>query len=406
MEPAGGPALYRLDSGLEGSDRGFPTVLRMRKSTLNPEVLVTGGAGFIGSHLVDELVRRDRTVRILDNLSSGRRRNLEGLLRDGRADLVVGDVRDEALLRSVSAGCSTIYHLAASVGVGAVTRDPLASLENNLDGVGTLLRHARGLDPQPRLIYFSSSEVYGKSGVECLSEEGTFVIGPASTPRWSYAAAKIVGEYLALGSHDSYGLPVTVVRCFNTSGPRQRSTYGMVIPRFFRQALAGRPITVYGSGAQTRCFSFVGDVVESVIHLEKDPSAIGEVFNVGSDERVSVLDLAARIKDLTGSSSEIVFLPFEEAYGPGFEESEHRVPDLSKLERTTGSRPRTSLDEILGRYLDWVRGTASSSTRAVRHGGMDPESNGVHRPRRVPFEPLGPGAVGTEATPPTPPDRR
>lgn len=327
----------------------------MRKDTLKPEVLVTGGAGFIGSHLVDELVRRGRTVRILDNLSTGLRANLEGALASGRAELLVGDVREEADLRKAAAGCGTIYHLAASVGVGTVARDPLASLENNLEGIGGLLRHTATFAVPPRVLYFSSSEVYGKSGEGPLHEDGTFVIGPARSPRWSYAAAKIAGEYLALGHHIAHGLPVTVVRCFNTSGPRQRSAYGMVIPRFFRQALSGEPLTIYGDGSQTRCFSYVGDVVNSVLRLEEEESAVGEVFNVGSDESVSILALGQRIRELTASDSRFEFRPLEAVYGPGFEESAHRLPNLAKLEQCIGERPRTTLDEILSRYLEWVR---------------------------------------------------
>lgn len=327
----------------------------MRIRALKSLVLVTGGAGFIGSHLVDELVRRGRTVRVLDNLSTGRKANIDGHALAGTVDLVVGDVRDPETLAYAARGCSTIFHLAASVGVGEVTRAPLSCLENNLEGVLSLVGLARSVSPSPRLIYFSSSEVYGKSGDAPLVEEGTFVIGPANSPRWSYAAGKIAGEYLALGSGDAHGIPVTVVRCFNTSGPRQMSTYGMVIPRFFEQAIAGDPITVYGDGSQTRCFSYVGDVVENVLRLEAAPEANGEVFNVGSDERISVLELAEKVRRLTGSSSKIAFVPFDDAYGPGFEESSHRVPDLTKLEGVTGSRRFTSLDELLARYFEWVR---------------------------------------------------
>ncbi|MEZ4650584.1 MAG: NAD-dependent epimerase/dehydratase family protein [Candidatus Eisenbacteria bacterium] len=363
---------------------------------------MTGGAGFIGSHLVDELVRRGRTVRVLDNLSTGRQANIEAHVREGTVDLVVGDVRDAGTLAHAARGCTTIFHLAASVGVGEVTRAPLSCLENNLEGVLSLVGYARSVSPSPRLVYFSSSEVYGKSGDAPLVEDGTFVIGPANSPRWSYAAGKIAGEYLALGSGDSHGIPVTVVRCFNTSGPRQMSTYGMVIPRFFEQAMAGDPITVYGDGSQTRCFSYVGDVVENVLRLESDPAANGEVFNVGSNERISVLDLAERIRGLTGSSSRIVFVPFDDAYGPGFEESSHRVPDLAKLEQVTGSRRFTSLADLLGRYLEWVRARdgASDVDAPDAPGGRNGIAHGGRPAERAPREPgaQAPSAVGPDAS--------
>lgn len=364
----------------------------MRKDTLKPEVLVTGGAGFIGSHLVDELVRRGRTVRILDNLSSGLRANLEAALESGRAELRVADVRDAGQVSAAAAGCRTIYHLAASVGVGTVARDPLASLENNLEGIGSLLRHTSTLSEPPRLLYFSSSEVYGKSGEGPLREDGAFVIGPASSPRWSYAAAKIAGEYLALGHHLTHRLPVTVVRCFNTSGPRQRSTYGMVIPRFFRQALGGDPLTIYGDGTQTRCFSYVGDVVASVLRLEEEKAAIGEVFNVGSDESVSILGLAERIRDLTASGSRLDFRPLEAVYGTGFEESSHRLPDLAKLESCIGGRPRTTLDEILAGYLEWIRLQPGLWESGSLRPGLPPRGEGARNGELRAVEARGGGA--------------
>ncbi len=339
--------------------------LQARVKTLENKVLVTGGAGFIGSHLVEELVRRGRTVRILDNFSTGSRDNLSAVADSSAVDIRVGDAADPEAVRSALAGCDTIFHLAASVGVGTVTDDPLGSLENNIDSVRTLFGLLRSGSPVSRVVYFSSSEVYGKSSTERLEETSPFIIGPADAPRWSYAAAKITGEYLALGSSRQHGVPTTVVRCFNTAGPRQVDTYGMVIPRFFRQALAGEPLTVYGDGSQTRCFSFVGDVVASVLDLAQHPGAVGEVFNVGSDEAVSVLELAHQIRSMTGSRSEISFVPFETAYGPGFEESPHRRPSLSKLRSFTNRNDQTPLEEILSSIHGWLTQRADAGGDAT-----------------------------------------
>lgn len=347
----------------------------MGDATLSKPILVTGGAGFIGSHLTESLVRRGMQVRVLDDFSTGNEENLEAVLPSGQVELTRGSVRDEEVLRPLMAGCSHVFHLAASVGVGAITARPLESMENNLEGVQSLFRVLRAQTPPPRVILFSSSEVYGKSGEVPLREESDLQLGPTHVFRWSYAAAKVVGEYQALCEHRKYGTPVTIVRCFNTSGPRQISTYGMVIPRFLEQALRGDPITVYGDGSQTRCFSYVEDVVEDVLRLMDHPGAVGRAINVGSDRETSVLALAHRIRELTGSSSPIQMVPFREIFGDSFQEIPRRVPDLSRIRDLLGTRPHTSLEDLLASTLAWYRS---------RNGGAPAASGGGSGTRKEP----------------------
>lgn len=340
-----------------------------RNFVLNNPILVTGGAGFIGSHLAEEWVRRGRAVRVLDNLSTGRRSNLARLLHEDAVDLCIGDVRDPQVLAEAMEGCDTVFHLAASVGVGKVTAEPLLSLRNNLDGVQSLFDAVHKQPVSPRVIFFSTSEVYGKSEEVPLSEDSTCCIGPTLVPRWSYAAGKIVGEYQALFEAEENEVPVTVVRCFNTAGPRQISDYGMVIPRFVEQARAGSPLTVYGDGSQMRCFSYVGDVVDCVIRLAQNSDTVGKVFNVGSDQEISVLNLAEEIIRLSGSSSSIQFVPYEDVFGERFQETRRRVPDLSALEEALGSVPRTELSELLERTLLTESETSIAGSNWIPHPG-------------------------------------
>lgn len=280
-------------------------------------------------------------------------------MASGQVELRIGDVRDADVLADAMRGCDTVFHLAASVGVGRVTSAPLASLRNNIDGAQALFDAVHAQSSYPRVVFFSTSEVYGKSEQVPLPEESTCQIGPTSVPRWSYAAGKIVGEYHALFEHEEHGVPVTVVRCFNTAGPRQLSTYGMVIPRFLEQALSGQPLSVYGDGSQMRCFSYVGDVVDSVIRLAERPETVGRVFNVGSDQETSVLELAEAIRKLTQSSSPIEFVPYEAVFGNRFQESRRRVPDLTALETALGSIRRTGLTELLQHTLVAMKSTQS-----------------------------------------------
>jgi UDP-glucose 4-epimerase len=310
------------------------------------KVLVTGGAGFIGSHVTDGLVRQGHQIIVLDNLSSGRESNLRYALSTGQAEFIRGDVRNRKLLGRILPGVDRIFHLAATVGVHNIVRRPLKGLMNNLQGASSVLEaatEAGGI----KVILFSSSEVYGKGRKGKLYEDSDSVLGATTVSRWSYAASKVMDEFLALNYAGDKNLPVVVVRCFNTSGPRQVVNSGMVLPRLILQALKGEPMTVYGDGKQTRCFSYVGDVVRGVLLLADAPAAQGEVFNIGNDEETTILDLARRIKELTGSSSKIRLTPYAEVFGAGFEDIRHRVPSLEKIQRITGYRPQVDLQELL-----------------------------------------------------------
>jgi UDP-glucose 4-epimerase len=315
-------------------------------------VLVTGGAGFIGSHLVDALLAEGETVRVLDDLSTGSLENLEGATASGRIEFIRGSVTDLRLTEDVAVGCERIFHLAATVGVRRVLADPLAGLRNNILGTDAVLRAARRGSPTS-LVLFSSSEIYGRTTGGPLSEDDVSIIGPTAVPRWSYAASKVVGEYLALGEHQRNGMPVAIVRCFNTCGPRQTASYGMVIPSLMGQAMAGEPLTVYGDGTQTRCFSYVGDVVRGVLALSRLEAAGGRVFNIGSDEEISILGLAQKISAVWGGDRNVEMISYENAYGPGFEDVIRRVPDLSRIRALIGYRPETSLDRLLAITRDW-----------------------------------------------------
>jgi UDP-glucose 4-epimerase len=317
------------------------------------QVLVTGGAGFIGSHLVDALVAEGEKVRVLDDLSTGREENLAGALSSGRVELRIGTVVDHKVAESAAEGCERVFHLAATVGVRRVLADPAAGLRNNILGADSILGAVRRTRPRS-LVLFSSSEVYGRTSGGPLAEDAASLIGPTDVPRWSYAAGKAVGEFLALGEHRRQGTPVTIVRCFNTCGPRQIDAYGMVIPSLLRQALTGETMTVYGDGRQTRCFSYVGDVVRGVLALSNCESSRGEVYNIGTDQEITILDLAQSIRRICRSSSPIALVPYEEAYGRGFEDVPRRVPDLRKLRAGIDYSPRVDLERLLEITRDWV----------------------------------------------------
>lgn len=320
--------------------------------------LVTGGAGFIGSHLTEALLAGGHEVVVLDDLSTGQRGNLAAVEGHPRLEVVVGSVTDETLVRKVVPGADVIYHLAAAVGVRLILDRPVGTIETNVAGTEILLRAAR--ERRPRVVLASTSEVYGKSDRVPLSEDGDRVLGPTTKSRWSYACSKAIDEFLGLAYHREYGLPVTIVRFFNTIGPRQTGRYGMVVPRFVRQALDGDPITVYGDGRQSRCFTDVEDTVRATIALSLAPAAIGEVFNVGTTHEVTIEALAERVRALAGSDAPIVLVPYDEAYQPGFEDLQRRVPDIRKAERVAGYRPRVSLDETLQRVIDHLRDTGHS----------------------------------------------
>jgi nucleoside-diphosphate-sugar epimerase len=310
-----------------------------------PKYLVTGGAGFIGSHLVDALLARGEPVVALDDLSTGRLENLANARGQDNFQFVHGSVLDAALVDELVRDCDCVVHLAAAVGVKLIVEQPLNSFTINTKGAETVIgsahRHGR------RVILASTSEIYGKNSSGPLNETSDRVLGSPSVPRWSYSTAKAVDEILAELYRREYGLRSTIVRFFNTVGPRQSPAYGMVIPRFARQSVRGEPLTVYGTGQQSRCFLHVADVVEALLSLIDLPDAVGETFNIGSDEEISILDLAERIIACAESTSSVRRLSYGEAYGPGFEDMERRVPDTTKLRAFTGWQPQRNLDDVL-----------------------------------------------------------
>lgn len=307
--------------------------------------LVTGGAGFIGSHLTEALVGRGDRVVVLDDFSTGRSRNLAGVLGRPGFRLETGSVLDEALVADLVDDCEVVVHLAAAVGVDLIVRHPLSSMITNLRGDDAILaaaaRHGK------KVLLASSSEIYGKSAASPLSETSDRVLGSPRVARWAYAATKDAAESLAYAYEKERGLATIVVRIFNTVGPRQRPDHGMVVPRMISQATAGQPLTIHGDGRQTRCFCHVADLVGALILLLDERCAVGQVFNVGSTEEVTVLDLATRIQTIAGTNAPIQFVPYGEAYGAGFEDVVRRVPDITRLVSLTGWAPSRTLDDIL-----------------------------------------------------------
>lgn len=309
------------------------------------KILVTGGAGFIGSHLAERLVADGHGVSVLDNLSTGSLDNLGALKGRAGFECVIGSVRDASLVHELVQASDVTFHLAAAVGVNLILDKPSLSIHTNINGTENVLHAASS---QKKLVIIAStSEVYGKSQKTPFSENDDLVLGSTANLRWSYACAKALDECLALAYSQEKKLSAIIARLFNTTGPRQTGHYGMVLPRFVNQALKGEPITVYGTGEQSRCFAHVADVVESLVRLMNTPGAMGEVFNVGNDQEISIDELARKVKELTSSASPIRRLPYTEAYGAGFEDMVRRVPDVGKLERVIGYRPRTPLDKII-----------------------------------------------------------
>ena len=323
-------------------------------------VLVTGGAGFIGSHLVEALLLRGDRVTVVDDLSTGREENLAAIRNHPALRVVRGSVAEDALVGRLVAEADVVAHLAAAVGVRLIVEQPVHTIHTNVACTDLVLRHARVRGA--KVLVASTSEVYGKSSKIPFAEEDDMVLGPTTRARWSYACSKAIDEFLALAYHRAPALPTVVVRFFNTVGPRQVGQYGMVVPRFVRQALAGEPITVYGDGTQRRCFCDVSDVVGAVVALLEAPGAVGRVFNVGSDEEISIRGLAERVRARVGRDVPIRLVPYEEAYGEGFEDMPRRVPDLSRIQALIGYRPRIALDGILDRVIahERARGAAAA----------------------------------------------
>jgi UDP-glucose 4-epimerase len=325
-------------------------------------VLLTGGAGFVGSHLAEALLERGHQVTAIDDLSTGSLDNVAHL--QGRTDfrLVVDTVMHEEVMAGLIGAADIVFHLAAAVGVKLIVEAPVRTIETNVHGAEIVLAEAstKGIP----VVIFSTSEVYGKSTDVPFREEADLVMGPTYKHRWAYACSKAIDEFLALAYHRERNLPVIIVRLFNTVGPRQTGRYGMVIPTFVRQALTGEPITVYGDGTQTRAFTYVGDVVRALLGLMSEPAAVGRIFNVGNTEEISMIDLAHRVRDMTGSRSPILLVPYDQAYEAGFEDMPRRVPSLDRIRELIGYEPTLGLDDILRLVIDHTRTTLEPASRS------------------------------------------
>lgn len=317
------------------------------------KILVTGGAGFIGSHLSEELLKGGHSVLAFDNLSTGTYENILPIKNNRQFKFIKGDILDEKLVDKSVRGVDAVYHLAAAVGVELVVKKPLESLTTNIKGSENILNKA--CKYKKKVLVVSSSEIYGKNVNGPLKEDDDRVLGSPLKTRWGYSTAKAVDEMLAYVYYKDKGLPTVIVRLFNTVGPRQSGAYGMVLPRFVKQALANEPLTVYGPGSQTRCFMHVKDAVWAMIKLMELPSATGEVFNVGSQEEISIEDLAKRIIEITASKSKIIYIPYDQAYEEGFEDMPRRVPDITKIANLIGFKPTVILDDIIKDVLNYLR---------------------------------------------------
>lgn len=315
------------------------------------KALITGGAGFIGSHLAEELMRRGEMVSIIDDLSTGRLENVEHLMSSPRFSICVESILNEMVMDRLVSECDIIYHLAAAVGVELIVSKPVETIQTNILGTDTVLKLANRY--LKKVVITSTSEIYGKSDQVPFKENDDRVLGPTTKNRWSYSSSKAIDEFLGLAYHKEKKLEVIIVRLFNTVGPRQTGRYGMVIPRLVVQALKGEPITVFNDGSQVRCFAYVTDVINAIINLAHHPNAPGQIFNVGNNEAISIKDLAIKIKNKTRSDSEIRFIPYDQAYEEGFEDMTIRIPDLSKIKTLIGYQPSVNLDGILDRVIEY-----------------------------------------------------
>jgi UDP-glucose 4-epimerase len=314
-------------------------------------VLITGGAGFVGSHLAEALLQRGQHVTIIDDLSTGRMENFAHVRAFPHFRFAIETIMNEAVMDRLVSECDVIYHLASAVGVELIVNRPVEVIERCILGSEVVLKIANRY--KKKVLITSTSEVYGKSSKVPFNEEDDRILGPTTKSRWSYSCSKAIDEFLALAYLKEKKLPVVLVRLFNTVGPRQSGQYGMVVPRFVQAALNNQPIRVYGDGTQSRCFGYVGDVVNAIIALMNHPEAVGQIFNIGSDEEITIMDLAKKVKALTGSQSEIVKIPYEEAYEQGFEDMARRVPDLAKIRKLIGYAPKVKLEEIITRVRDY-----------------------------------------------------
>jgi len=317
------------------------------------KALITGGAGFIGSHLADRLLEDGHEVMVLDNLSTGSIDNITHLKGRTGFGYTIDSVTNEPLLAELIDGSDVVFHLAAAVGVKLIVEQPVHTIETNVHGTEVVLKHA---NKKKKLVFIAStSEVYGKSTDVPFREAADVVMGPTTKHRWAYACSKLIDEFLALAYWKEKQLPVIIVRLFNTVGPRQTGRYGMVLPTFVRQALAGQPITVFGDGTQSRSFTYVGDVVEALVRLTHERRAVGEVFNIGNMGEVTISDLAERVKRMTDSCSSIQYVPYDQAYETGFEDMPRRVPDITKIRDFVGYEPKVKLDDIIRSVIEHMR---------------------------------------------------
>jgi UDP-glucose 4-epimerase len=315
--------------------------------------LITGGAGFIGSHLSESLLEQGHDVLILDNLSTGSIDNIAHLKGRRGFEYFIDSVNNEPLLAELIDRSDVVFHFAAAVGVKLIVEQPVHTIETNVHGTEVVLKHAN--KKKKLVVIASTSEVYGKSNDVPFREDSDLVMGPTPKHRWAYACSKAIDEFLALAYWKERKLPVIIVRFFNTVGPRQTGQYGMVIPNFVRQALAGEPVTVFGDGQQSRAFTHVADVVGALLRLVNEPKAIGQVVNIGTTQEITIEKLAERVRELSGSKSPIKYIPYDQAYESGFEDMPRRVPDLSKVQALVGYQPKHSLDDILIQVIDYFR---------------------------------------------------
>jgi UDP-glucose 4-epimerase len=323
-------------------------------------ILITGGAGFIGSHLADHLAARGDEVWAVDNLSTGSIENIEHLKSHPLFHYQVEDIMNQAAMAELVDRCDVIFHLAAAVGVRLIVESPVRTIETNIRGTEIMLNLVA--KKRKLIVIASTSEVYGKANKVPFREDDDLVIGPTTKGRWSYACSKAIDEFLALAYWKEKKVPVIICRFFNTVGPRQTGRYGMVLPNFVRQALAGEPLTIYGTGQQSRCFGYVGDVVRALDKLIRTEKAVGQVFNLGSDEEVTIEELARRVIALSGSPSKIVYVPYDQAYEEGFEDMLRRVPSLEKIAAYVGYRPTTTLNEIIQKVIAFQRNPAAAKS--------------------------------------------
>ena len=314
-------------------------------------ILITGGAGFIGSHLAEKLLSMGHKISVIDNLSTGRFANIRHLLKNENFNYTIDSVLNREVLEKLIAENDLIYHLAAAVGVKYIIDNPLLSLRTNIVGTENVLEFANKY--KKKVLITSTSEIYGKSVKVPFKEEDDRLLGSTHISRWSYSSAKAIDEFLALAYYREKRLPVVIVRCFNTVGPRQTGQYGMVLPKFVKNALLNHPLTIYGDGKQSRCFTYVDDVVDGFIKLMGEKKAIGEIFNIGTSEEITIEELAKKIKVKTKSKSKLDYIKYEDAYEKGFEDMRRRVPDLTKIKNLIGYKPRYTLDDILDKVIEY-----------------------------------------------------